>query len=149
MSALRFVSPEREWRAGLLMVPGVWLGWALYHFFGIAAGCVAGAVLLSLAVLTMRTSLTVTGEELIDHRAVRTARVPWPEIAGFRVGRPGGLWDGYCVVAARHDGTEVDLLSTRVYSRAPSARHLDDLNQTCQTLRGLLDTHGEVLPSGP
>ncbi|MGI8447701.1 MAG: hypothetical protein ACR2MP_11090 [Streptosporangiaceae bacterium] len=42
-----------------------------------------------------------------------------------------GLWDGYCIVAARHDGTEADLLSTRV------------------PLRGLLATHGEILASGP
>ena len=149
MAAFRFVSPERNWRAGLLLVPGVWFGWAVYRFFGIAASGVVGVALLNLALLTLRTSLTVTGDELIDRRAVRTVRVPWPRIAEFRVQRPGGLWDGFCVVAACHDGTEVDLLSTRVYSRSPSGRHLEELAQTCQALRGLLATQGEILAPGP
>lgn len=149
MAAFRFVSPERGWRAGLLLVPGVWFGWAVYHFFGIGPGCVVGAALLTMVVLTMRTSLTVTGDGLVDRRAVRTVRVPWPRLAGFRVQRPGGVWDGFCVVAACHDGTEVDLLSTRVYTRSPSGRHLEELEQTCQTLQGLLATHGEILAPGP
>jgi hypothetical protein len=149
VSALRFVSPERHWRAALLVVPSAWLGWGVYQFFGTVAGCVVGAALLSLAIPTMRTSLTVTGDELIDKRALRTVRVAWPQIAGFRVGRPGGLWDGFCVIAACHDETQVDLLSTRVYSRSPSARHLEELHATCETLRGLLATNGEPLTYGP
>jgi len=129
--------------------PGLELGWGVYQFFGIVAGCVVGVALLSLAIPTMRTSLTVTGDELIDQRALRTVRVAWPQIAGFRVGRPGGLWDGSCVVVACHDETQVDLLSTRVYSRSPSARHLEELHETCETLRGLLATNGGPLTSGP
>lgn len=149
MSALRFVSPERHWRAALLVVPSVWFGWAAYRFLGTVAGWVVGAGLVSLAIPTMRTSLTVTGDELTDHRAWRTVRVAWPQIAGFRVARPGGLWDGFCAVADRRDGTQVDLLSTRVYSRSPSAHHLDEVHQTCETLRGLLATNGEPLAFGP
>jgi hypothetical protein len=60
--ALRFVSPERHWRAALLVVPSAWRGWGVYQFFGTVAGCVVGAALLSLAIPTMRTSLTVTGD---------------------------------------------------------------------------------------
>ena len=90
MSALRFVSPERHWRAALLVLPSAWLGWGVGQFFGIVPGCVVGAALASLAIPTMRTSLTVTGDELIDQRAMRTMRVAWPQIAGFRVRRPAG-----------------------------------------------------------
>ena len=102
------MSPERNWRAGLLLVPGVWFGWAVHNFFGIVPGCVVGAALLTMVVLTMRTSLTVTGDGLADRRAVRTVRVPWPRIAGFRavgirerIGQHHGRWRDVVLIERR------------------------------------------------
>jgi len=52
------------------------------------------AVGLCVAVLIMRTHLTVNDEGLADHRMFRVVRVPWQLIAGFEVDRPGALWGG-------------------------------------------------------
>lgn len=134
LSTLRFVSPERRWRAAFMALPAAWFGWRAFHFTGPVAGCLVGGGLLSIAVPIMRACLIVTDESLIDRRAVRTVRVPWQQIAEFRVARPGGLWGGFCVVAACKDGAQIDLLSTRAYTRAPSARHLDELQRVCWTL---------------
>ena len=89
---------------------------------------------LCLAVLVIRTHLTVSDMGLADHRLFRVVRVPWRQIAGFEVARPGSVWGGYCVTAACLDGRTVDLLSTRAYSRIPSARHLDELHRICWSL---------------
>ena len=92
------------------------------------------AVGLGLAVLIMRTHLTVSDQGLADHRMFRVVRVPWQLIAGFEVNRPGALWGGFCVAAACRDGATIDLMSTRAYSRVPSARHLDELQRICWSL---------------
>jgi PH (Pleckstrin Homology) domain-containing protein len=149
VSALRFVSPERRWRAALMVVPAAWLGWRVGVYAGAAAGAVVGAGLLSFALPIMRTCLIVTAEGLIDRRALRTVRVPWPAVTGFRVQHPSGPWGGFCVAAACRDGTEIDLLATRVYTRLPSSDHLDDLQRICWTLQERLATRGGNLPSDP
>jgi hypothetical protein len=132
-----------------MSLPAAWIGYGVSRSAGTVAGYLVGVGLLSLAVPIMRTCLIVTDEGLIDHRAVRTVRIGWQQIAEFRVERPGGLWDGFCVVAARRDGAQTDLLSTRVYTRAPSERHIDELHRICWALDELLATHGENLPSDP
>jgi hypothetical protein len=94
----------------------------------------------------MRTCLVVTEEGLIDRRSVRVA---WLEITELRVARPGGLWGGFCAVASCRDGADVDLLSTRAYSRVPLSRHLDEVQRICWTLEEHLATRGENPPSDP
>jgi len=64
----------------------------------------------------------------------RVIRIPWEEIAAFEVDRPKGLWGGFCVTAVSCNGTTIDLMSTRAYSRIPSARHLDELYRISWTL---------------
>jgi hypothetical protein len=103
-------------------------------YLGAVIGSVLIAILLSAAMLAMRSCLVVTDEGVADRRALRTVRVAWPQISEFRVARPGALWGGLCVVADCRDGRHVDLLSTRAYSRAPSSRHLDELYRLCWTL---------------
>ena len=122
------------------MLLAAWFGWRSFRYAGPpsyagpAIGCVLIAVLLAAAVLAMRSCLVVTDEGVADRRALRTVRVPWPQISEFRVARPGALWGGLCVVAECQDGRHVDLLSTRAYSRAASSRHLDELYRLCWTL---------------
>jgi hypothetical protein len=129
-----------------------WFGWRAFHYAGPiryagpVTGCLVPACMLSVAALIMRSCLIVTDEGLIDRRAVRTVRVPWQQIAEFRVERPGGPWGGFCVVAACRDGAQIDLLSMRAYSRAPSSRHLDELHRICWTLEDCLATRGQDLP---
>ncbi len=117
-----------------MVLLAAWFGWRAFHYIGPLAGGLVAAALLSLAAPIMRTCLIVTDEGLIDRRAARTVRVPWQRIAGFRVDRPGWLWGGFCVVVDCTDGTRIDLLSTRAYTRAPSSRHLDELHRVCWTL---------------
>ncbi|HSS89229.1 MAG TPA: PH domain-containing protein [Streptosporangiaceae bacterium] len=132
------------------MVPlAAWFGWRAFIYLGPVAGCLVAAGLLGFAVPIMRTCLIANDEGLTDRRAIRTVRVPWSQITGFRVERPGGIWGGFCVVAARRDGTQADLLSTRAYSRAPSSSHLDELLRLCWTLEERLAAGGENLPSDP
>jgi hypothetical protein len=100
----------------------------------IIVSCIAVAVGLSLAVLIMRTHLTVSDEGVADHRMFRVVRVPWQLIAGFEVKRPSALWGGFCVTAVGRDGATIDLMSTRAYTRVPSARHLDELQRICWSL---------------
>ena len=95
MPTFRFVSPERRWGAAFMVLPAAWFGWRTFELFGPVAGALEAAGLLSLAVPIMRTCLIVTDEGVIDRRAVRTVRVPWQQIAEFRVQRPGGLWGGF------------------------------------------------------
>jgi hypothetical protein len=136
----RFVSPERRWRAGFLVLLAAWFGWRSFRYagppryLGPAIGCVLIAGLLAGAVLVMRSCLIVTEESVADRRALRVVRVPWPQITGFRVARPGATRGGYCVVADCRDGRPVDLLSTRAYSRSASAGGLDELYRLCWTL---------------
>jgi len=89
---------------------------------------------LWLAVLTSRTHLAVSDEGLTDYRIFRVVRVPWHLIDRFEVSHPQDLWGGYCVSAACRDGTTIDLMSTRAYSRLPSGRHVDELHRICWTL---------------
>ncbi len=96
--------------------------------------CIAVAVGLYLAVLIMRSHLAVGVDGLADHRMFRVVRVPWQQISQFEVDRPGGIWGGFCITAVGRDGTTIDLMSTRAYSRVPSARHLDELQRICWTL---------------
>jgi len=88
------------------MVPfAAFFGWRAFHYIGPLAGGLVAAGLLGFVIPIMRSCLIANGEELTDRRAIRTVRVPWRQIAGFRVERPGGIWGGFCVVAARTDGT--------------------------------------------
>jgi hypothetical protein len=144
------VSPERRWRAAASPVIGGVIGWILTESLRLGVRparssglplaakivVVCGAVVigLSLAVLIMRTRLDITDDGLDDRRIFRVVRIPWGEIAGFEIGRPQALWGGFCVIALRRDGTTVDLMATRAYSRIPSARHLDELYRISWTL---------------
>jgi Bacterial PH domain len=135
--AFRFVSPERRWRAAFMVLPAAFFGWRALHYLGVIAGCLVCAGVLSLAIPILRNCLIVTDEGLTDRRAVRSVWLPWEQITGFRVDRPGGPWGGFCVIADRTDRTQVDLLSTRAYTRTPSERHLDELHRLCWTLEGI------------
>ena len=150
MQDMRIVSPERQWRAVAAPLVAAGVGWVLAESVrwgvrpGISPGlpmtakiivtCVAGVLGLGLAALIMRTHLTVSDKGLADHRIFRVVRVPWPQITAFDVERPKALWGGFCVTALCRDGTTIDLMSTRAYSRVPSARHLDELRRICWSL---------------
>ena len=140
MAALRYVSPERRWRALSLVLLAGLLAWRAFRYagpvryLGPVTGVAVPAVVLGLAVAALRTCLVVSDAGLADRRALRTVRVPWAQVTGFRVARPGGLWGGFCVIAECRGGADVDLLSTRAYSRIASQRHLDDLYRLCWTL---------------
>jgi hypothetical protein len=147
---MRIASPERWWRvAAAPLIAGI-LGWVVSGSvrLGIRPGTspglsaidrtviTGGAVAIGcwLAALIFRTHLTVSDEGLADHRMFRIVWVPWQSIVEFEVRRPGGLWGGYCVSALCRDGAVIDLMSTRAYSRVPSARHVDELYRICWTL---------------
>lgn len=154
MPTIRFVSPERFWRAAsLVMLAGVF-AWRAVSYAGphraamSVLGVLSAAALLVLTVPVLRAYFLATDEELIDRRAVRVVRVGWDRIAAFSVERPGGPWGGYCVVAECHDGSRVDFLSTRAYSRSWSARHLDELQRLCWTLEEHLITFRRGHPGG-
>jgi PH (Pleckstrin Homology) domain-containing protein len=140
MPAFRFVSPERRWRAASLVMLAALFSWRAFRYAGpgrqlaVVAAYLLPACLLACVLLVMRTCLVVGDDTVTDRRALRVVRLPWSEITGFRVARPGWMWGGFCVVAECRGGTEVDLLATRAYSRAPSARHLDELHRLCWTL---------------
>ncbi|MGO8956247.1 MAG: hypothetical protein ACLQFR_02555 [Streptosporangiaceae bacterium] len=150
MPSMRIASPERRWRAATTPLVAGLLGWVLAGSFrlGLRPGatpglpltaritvtCVAVAVGLCLAVLIMRTHLMVSDDGLADHRTFRVVRVPWQMITGLEVGRPKALWGGFCVTAVCCDGTTIDLMSARAYSRVPSAQHLDELARICWSL---------------
>jgi len=151
----RIVSPERRRRAASLVLIAAWVAWRGFRYAGPGqyagpvVGCLVAAGLLAWVIPVMRTCLVVTEEGLIDRRAVRSVRVAWLEITELRVARPGGLWGGFCVVASCRDGSDVDLLSTRAYSRVPLSRHLDEVQRICWTLEEHLATRGENPPSDP
>lgn len=142
---LRFASPERRLRAASALVIAALIGWFAVRSIRlsrhlappillplpvqIAVTCTAVAVGAAVAIMIMRTHLSVNSEGLADHRLLRTVRVPWKQISGFDIGRPGGLWGGMCLRAVCRDEETVDLLSTRAYSRVPSAWHLDELER--------------------
>lgn len=143
-------SPERRWRAAAApLIAGV-IGWILSESVHLAVRrtawpglplsariiltSISVVVGIVFAVLIMRTSLVVTAEGLADHRLFKVARIPWGQIASFGVERPQGLWGGFCVTVVTRDGATIDLLSTRAYSRIPSARHLDELHRISWTL---------------
>jgi hypothetical protein len=137
--SMRIASPERWWRAGSAPLFAGLLGWAglpraVAPSGRIIVTCLAVAAGLYLAARIMRTHLTVGVDGLADHRMFRVVRVPWQQISGFEVDRPRALWGGFCVTAVYRDGTTVDLMSTRAYSRVPSARHLDELHRICRSL---------------
>lgn len=143
-------SPERRWRAAAApLIAGV-IGWIVAGsvHLGLRPGtspglslpariivtCGAVAIGLGLAGLILRTRLVVTSEGLVDHRLLRVVEIPWQDIAGFEINRPSGPWGGYCVTAVGPNGTTVDLLATRAYSRIPSGRHIDELYRISWTL---------------
>jgi hypothetical protein len=143
-------SPERRWRAASAPLIAGLIGWIVAESIrlgtrpGISPGvplaakitvtCCALAAGLALAVLIMRTRLVVAAEGLADHRIFRVIRIPWQEIAAFEVGRPQGLWGGFCVAVVARNGTTTDLMSTRAYSRIPSGWHVDELYRISWTL---------------
>jgi hypothetical protein len=143
-------SPERRWRAATAPLIAGLIGWVLAASFRprirqvgylglplgarIAVTCCAVAIGLCLAVLIMRTHLLVTDDGVADHRLFRVVRVPWQMITGFEVARPRALWGGFCVAAVCRDGTTIDLMATRAYSRLPSTVHLDELTRICWSL---------------
>jgi len=147
---MRLTSPERWWRAAAALVIAGTVGWVLSESIHlgvrpdtspglplsarIAVIGVAFAVGVWLAILILRTHLTLRDDGLADHRIFRVVRVPWRVVARFEVSRPSGPWGGYCVSAVCHDGESIDMLSTRAYSRVPSTRHLDELHRICWTL---------------
>ncbi len=150
MPSMRMASPERRWRAATVPLITGLIGWVLAGSFRpglrhvgdtglpltarIAVTCLAVGVGLCLAVLIMRTHLTVTDEGLADHRLFRVVRVPWQMITGFEVVRPRALWGGFCVAAVCRDRTTIELMSTRAYSRLPSPQHPDELTRICWSL---------------
>jgi hypothetical protein len=155
---MRIASPERRWRAAAAPLIGVVLGWqigglrlAVPHGPALAvtaAGrlttAIAGlAIGTCVAVLVMRTHLTISDGGLADHRLFRVVRLPWPSIAAFEVGRPGWFWGGFCVRTMCRDGTTVDLLSTRAYSWLPSGGHLDELHRICWSLEEAATRHAD------
>ena len=156
---MRVASPERRWRAATAPLIAAVIGWILSEALrlGVRRGTspglplaakiivVCGAVVigLSLAVLIARTRLVVTDDGLADHRVFRVIRIPWGEIAEFEVGRPKALWGGFCVIAVRRNGAAVDLMSTRAYSRIPSARHIDELYRISRTLEQVASRRAE------
>ncbi len=147
---MRFVSPERRWRAATAPLIAPVLGWVLAGSlrWGLRSGhapglplagrivvtCLAAAAGLCAAALIMRTHLAVGADGLADHRMFRVVRVPWRAITGFDVRRPRGWWGGFCITVICRDGTTVDLMATRAYSRVPSAQHLDELTRISWTL---------------
>lgn len=159
MPELRFASPERRWRAASAPVIAALIGWVaagsirlsrhaapplLLPLTGrIVVTSVAVAAGTAVAVLIMRTHLAVAPEGLADHRVLRTVRVPWQLITGFDIGRPGGLWGGICLRAVCRDEETVDLLSTRAYSRVPSAWHLDQLERIRWNLEEAAKRHAD------
>lgn len=150
MPTMRIASPERWWRAAAALVMSAVGGWvvaasvrlgvrpsaapALPWSARLVVFGVAFAVGAWLAIMITRTHLAVGDRGLADHRLVRIVRVPWQSIAGLQVCRQSGPWGGYCVAATCTDGSTIDLLSTRAYSRLPSARHLNELHRICWTL---------------
>jgi hypothetical protein len=119
------------------------------HYAGPVVGGLVAAGLLAWVIPVMRTCLIVTDEGLTDRRSVRSVQVSWPQIAQLRVARPGGPWGGFCVVVTCRDGTYIDLLSTRAYSRVPFSAHLDEVQRICWTLEERLATRGDNPPSDP
>jgi hypothetical protein len=150
VASTRMASPERQWRAATAPLIAGLIGWVLAGSFRtgvrsaahsglplaarLAATCFAVAVGLCLSVLVMRTHLTVSDEGVADHRMFRVVQVPWQIIKCFEVVRPRALWGGFCVAAVCRDGTTIDLMATRAYSRVPSAQHLDELTRICWSL---------------
>jgi hypothetical protein len=109
----------------------------------ITVTCSAAVIGVGFAALIMRTRLVVTTDGLTDHRIFRVIRIPWEEIAAFEIDRPKGLWGGFCVTAVCRNGTTIDLMSTRAYSRIPSARHIDELYRISWTLEQAADLRAE------
>jgi hypothetical protein len=139
LTTRRFVSPERRWRAGASVLLAGWVAWRLLvrplPMAGSVAGWVIAAALVVLAALTLRTHLVADEFGVTDHRVFRVVRVPWARIEDFVVARPGGLWGGFCVVALCPGDSKVDLLATRVYSRIPSAKHMDEAERVASCLQ--------------
>jgi hypothetical protein len=137
VTSTRIVSPERSWRAGASVLAGAAAGWYAARSASataLAVGCTVFAVFVCLAALIARSHLAVSDEGLTDRRTFRAIRLSWDDIVEFAVGRPGGPWGGFCVIATCRDRSTVDLLATRAYSRLPSAQHLDELHRICWTL---------------
>jgi hypothetical protein len=150
MPTMRIASPERWWRASAAPLAAGLVGWAVAGsvHLGVRATtsaglplttkiiviCSAVAIGLWLATRIMHTHLAVSEEGLADHRLFRVVRVRWPLIANFEINRPRALWGGFCITVVCRDGMTIDLMSTRAYSRVPSARHLDELHRICWTL---------------
>lgn len=66
MPPIRFVSPERRWRAAFMVPLAAWFGWRAFVYLGPVAGCLVAAGLLGFAVPIMRTCLIANDEGLTD-----------------------------------------------------------------------------------
>jgi hypothetical protein len=156
---MRIASPERRWRAGAAPLIAGLIGWivagsvqlpdragpevSLPLIVRIIVTSVAVGIGAWLGARILRSYLSVSDEGLADHRLFRVVRVPWQRIASFEVGRPGWMWGGFCVTANCRDGRAVDLLSTRAYSRLPSAWHLDELQRIMWSLDEAAAAHDQ------
>jgi hypothetical protein len=45
---IRFISPERRWRAAFMVPLAAWFGWRAFIYLGPVAGCLVAAGLLGL-----------------------------------------------------------------------------------------------------
>ncbi len=156
---LTVASPERRWRAATAPLIAALITWfvtgsihlrrsgppvvGLATTTRIGITCVAVAAGVLVAVRIMRTHLSVSDDGLVDHRLLRTIRVPWQLISGFDVNRPAGPWGGMCVRAVCRDQSVVDLLATRAYSWLPSASHLDELERLRWSLEDAAKRHAD------
>jgi hypothetical protein len=132
-------SPERRWRVALcgLATLGAVLQLVVPHRSALEdlAGVALAVVFVTLGWRSSLTRTTADSGFLTDHRAFRTRQIEWPQVLDLVVGRPGGLWGGYCIRAVLRDGGELDLLSTRAYSLLPSRVNYDEIHRMIWTLQ--------------
>ncbi len=140
-STMTFLSPDRRWRAGSCLVAAAWLGHDLASGPSSPNGTIIGVLLVAgLLVVAWRIfhkRLTVDETGLTDERITSVRHIEWSEISELTVGRPSGLWGGYCVQAVRHDGEVFDVLALRAYRLSPSAWHLDELHRAVWTMHAM------------
>jgi len=103
-----------------MVLLAAWFGWRVSRYAGPVAGCLVAVGLLSFAVPIMRTCLIVTDEGLVDRRTVRTVRVPWQQIAEFRVAQNMARTSGGYGIRIREDAPAASVPSPRSRPAGPS-----------------------------